>query len=190
MKQRFVLAAALSALCLSTTVQAEPDTEARAQASRAAIKEFAATLKGELQAAMKAGGPTQAISVCQDRAPEIAASISKEKGWDVGRTSLKLRNPANQPDAWELAVLKKFEERKAAGEPVKTIDYSEIVEIDGRQHFRYMKAIPTQAPCLNCHGTDINPAVVEKLDKLYPQDKARGFSEGDIRGAFTITQPM
>lgn len=190
MKQRLVLAAALSAVCLSATVHAEPTVDPRIQASRAAIQQFAGMLKGELQAAMKAGGPTQAISVCQERAPEIAASISKEKGWDVGRTSLKLRNPANRPDAWELAVLEKFEQRKAAGEPVKTIDYSEVVEVNGQKQFRYMKAIPTQAPCLNCHGTDLKPAVVEKLDAFYPQDKARGFSEGDIRGAFTITQPM
>ena len=53
-----------------------------------------------------------------------------------------------------------------------------------------MKAIPTGELCLVCHGTQIAPQVLEKLDALYPRDEARGFSAGDIRGAFTITQPM
>jgi hypothetical protein len=36
----------------------------------------------------------------------------------------------------------------------------------------------------------LKPEVVEKLDKYYPDDKARGFQVGDLRGAFTIRQPM
>ncbi len=54
-----------------------------------------------------------------------------------------------------------------------------------------MKAIPTaEKPCLACHGGKIQIKVTETLDKLYPQDQARGYKAGDIRGAFTITQPM
>jgi len=32
--------------------------------------------------------------------------------------------------------------------------------------------------------------VKAKLDTYYPADQARGFKVGDIRGAFTISQPM
>ena len=66
--------------------------------------------------ALAVGGPTDAIEVCKIAAPEIAATASDAQGWRIGRTSLKLRNPANAPDAWELAVLRDFEARKAAGE--------------------------------------------------------------------------
>jgi hypothetical protein len=45
-------------------------------------------------------------------------------------------------------------------------------------------------PCLKCHGTDIDPAVAAKLDALYPKDMARGYKAGDVRGAFTLRQPM
>jgi hypothetical protein len=31
---------------------------------------------------------------------------------------------------------------------------------------------------------------VKKIDELYPNDQARGYSPGDIRGAFTIQQGM
>ena len=168
------------------------DLEDRTAASRAAVKEFAASLQGELGAAIKAGGPVSAIEVCSTKAPAIAADISKKQGWKVARTSLKLRNPNNAADAWETKVLKEFEARKAKGEDPAQMEYSEKITGNGKQEFRYMKAIaiPADAPCLTCHGDKIDPAVGAKLKTLYPQDQATGYKQGDIRGAFTITQPM
>jgi hypothetical protein len=32
--------------------------------------------------------------------------------------------------------------------------------------------------------------VAAKLKTLYPDDKATGYQTGDVRGAFTISQPM
>ncbi|MGB5622288.1 MAG: PQQ-dependent dehydrogenase, methanol/ethanol family [Gammaproteobacteria bacterium] len=162
----------------------------RTQASREAIQEFAQSLKGELQSAMQSGGPVEAMDACKVKAPQIAAGISAQKGWRVGRTSLKTRNPGNAPDAWERGVLEQFEARKAAGEAPELIDYAEIVDDQGNRQFRYMKAIPTQEICLTCHGTQIAAPVVDKIDNLYPEDQARGFETGDLRGAFTVTQPM
>jgi hypothetical protein len=142
------------------------------------------------ETAMKAGGPVNAIQVCNTRAPAIAAGFSGQKGWTVARTSLKYRNPDNAPDAWERKVLEQFEERKANGEDPKQMVYAEVVE-DGRTKiFRFMKAIPTGPVCLACHGEKIDAAVEAEIQALYPDDQARGFNAGDIRGAFTITQPM
>jgi hypothetical protein len=53
-----------------------------------------------------------------------------------------------------------------------------------------MKAIPTAAVCLVCHGETVEGALGEKIKALYPQDRATGYRLGDIRGAFTITQPL
>ena len=168
------------------------DMQDRAAASRGAVKEFGGTLLNELQAAMKDGGPLNAIGVCNEKAPAIAANISKTKGWQVSRTSVKTRNEKNAPDAWELKVLLDFEKRKAAGEDPAKLEYSEMVMGGGKHEFRYMKAIviPENAPCLNCHGSDINPEVSAKLKTLYPNDKATGYKTGDVRGAFSIRQPM
>ncbi len=187
MKRAIIFAAI--AFATSNAIASE-DLTSRIDASRAAVKSFMTQLKGELQAGMKAGGPVNAISVCHTKAPEITSSVSKEKGWSIGRTSLKTRNPSNKPDSWELAVLKKFEERKAAGEDPKKMEFAEVVEADGKKTFRYMKAIPTGAVCLACHGESIKPEVKARLKELYPDDQATGFREGDIRGAFTIKQPM
>ena len=178
------------ALCPATATFADDDLAARIGASREAIKSFAGALQNQLKSAMADGGPTAAIEVCNVAAPEIAQAASAARGWSVGRTSLKLRNPANVPDAWELAVLHDFEARKAAGEDPATLDHAEIVGGDGQRTFRYMKAIPTQPVCIVCHGASIAPEVTARLDALYPEDRARGFSIGDIRGAFSITQPV
>jgi hypothetical protein len=164
--------------------------EQRTEASRAVVKAFAAELTGRLQKALAAGGPVEAIEVCHTAAPAIAAAQSGRSGWEVGRTSLRLRNPSNAPDAWERAVLEGFEARKAAGEDVARMEHAEIVKEDGGRAFRYMKAIPTAALCTACHGSDLEPAVAAALAELYPADRATGFAVGDIRGAFTIRQPM
>lgn len=161
------------------------------QEARQVIKQFFTRLKGELKAAMKAGGPENAIEVCHVKAPKITAEVSNQTGWRVARTSLKNRSPANAPTAWEKKVLEMFEARKAAGADPKTLDYSEIVEVDGKRVFRYMKAIPTGQICLKCHGgKEVSPAVEARLKELYPNDKARGFKVGDIRGAFVLEKTL
>ena len=169
---------------------ATDSAEERAAASRQVVKAFAGSLKGELQQAIEAGGPPNAIEVCKRVAPEIAKTQGEQHGWEVGRTSLKLRNPDNLPDAWEREVLMGFEARKAEGEDPKTLEHYAFVEQDGQPVFRYMKAIPTADVCLACHGTELSPEVTAALAERYPQDQATGFKKGDIRGAFTITQPV
>jgi hypothetical protein len=166
------------------------DYSAQVAASRATAGEFMQTLKQELLKGMQDGGPVNAISVCNLTAPGIANTYSIRKGWDVGRTSLKLRNPANAPDAWERDVLESFEERKQAGESPAAMEYWEVVTQDGEPVLRYMKAIPTAELCTACHGEHVDLTVKERLQKLYPHDQATGFRPGDIRGAFTITQPL
>jgi hypothetical protein len=183
----------LCAMPLSASFAAD-DVKAYASESKAVIKEFFDQLKGELGKSMKADGPVATIEFCNKTAPSIAKEFSEKYGMKVARTSLKTRNPANAPDAWEEKVLHKFEERQAAGEATDTMAFSEIVEENGQKNFRFMKAIGMppldKMPCLKCHGENIDPKISAKLDELYPGDQARGYTVGQIRGAFTITKPL
>lgn len=158
--------------------------------SRATIKEFMQQLKAELQQGMQEGGPVNAIGVCKDAAPAIATALGERKDLDIGRTSLKVRNPKNTPDIWEKAVLEAFEQRKLAGEAPASIEFYAVAEQKDRTVFRYMKAIPTAELCVVCHGDELAPDLEAQLLELYPQDQARGFKAGDIRGAFTITRSL
>jgi hypothetical protein len=137
-------------------------------------------------------GPDGAILVCRDQAPQLARAASEETGWSIRRVSLKNRNPRAVPDAWERAALEDFDRRAASGEPPATLEKAEIVTENGIQSYRYMRALPTQPLCLNCHGLpeQLTPAVKERLKALYPDDKATGYRPGEIRGAMTIRKPV
>ena len=178
----------ISLLSISQALAA--DTEQLTQKSRAAVKALGGELKSTLQASIKASGPIDSVSMCQVKAPEIANKISQAKGMKVVRTSLKYRNQTNKPDAWEKSVLEKFEQRKAKGEAVNSMEYSELTEHNGEKVFRYMKAIPTSEVCLTCHGSNVPQPIASKINNLYPDDKATGFKKGDIRGAFSVTQSV
>lgn len=155
---------------------------------RQSIQAYSGALKQELTSAIKSGGAMAALDVCHLKAPQIAQQVSEKAGINVARTSLKPRNAASAPDAWEEEVLKSFEARK--GEDVNTLEFHAIVESEGKREARYMKAIPTAEVCLTCHGSKIQPELLEKIKALYPQDKAVGFNVGDLRGAFTVRETL
>lgn len=188
--KRIFTAAVIAATMSAFGVAHAADAQALKAEAVTVVKSFGGPLKKTLVGAMENGGPVNAIGACNEKAPGIAQQASAASGWAVGRTSLKLRNGNNKPDAWELATLKEFEARKAGGEKPDTIAKAEVVDENGQKTFRFMKAIGTGPVCLNCHGSDLKPEVAAKLDGLYPDDQARGFSKGDIRGAFTLKKAL
>lgn len=176
-------------VCASARAEDAGSNDALAAQARSIVANFGDKLKGELMGAMKAGGPVKAIEVCNVEAPAIAAEVSTE-GWQVRRTSLKLRNASNKPDEWEKQTLEYFEAEKTKGADPAKLERSAIVTVAGVPTFRYMKAIPTAEPCLTCHGSDVKDPVKTKLAGLYPNDEATGYKLGDIRGAFTLSKPL
>ncbi|MDZ7827940.1 MAG: DUF3365 domain-containing protein [Halofilum sp. (in: g-proteobacteria)] len=192
MKQVGLVSLLLIGMLVSGPVAANDLEQARADA-REAAKALMTELGGELQAAMQSGGPTEAIDVCVERAPAITARLSRERGWRVSRVSDRYRNPLlGMPDDWEARTLDAFRERHADGEPYKGMSHSEVVDgAAGRRH-RFMLAIPAQGLCMSCHGAreQLAPAIRETLSQRYPHDRATGYAVGDLRGAFSIAQPL
>jgi hypothetical protein len=177
----------LAAVPLAAVAQTAGDPASEARALSARLQQL---LQTELFAAMKDGGPLKAIEVCRSRAPILAADLSKDSGWKLGRTAIRVRNPANAPDAWERKTLEEFGARLAKGEDPASVEKSEVVEVAGRKTFRYMKAIRTAEPCLGCHGPALKPELAAKVKEFYPDDRATGFAAGELRGAFTVSRPM
>jgi hypothetical protein len=142
-----------------------------------------------LQDEIAKSGPEGAIPVCKEMAPKMAAKALQETGWKVRRVSLKVRNEARAvPDDWEKAALEDFDKRAAAGEPAAKLEKGE--KVGGE--YRYVKALPVQPLCLNCHGPAdrISDAVKAVLKEHYPNDRATGYSEGQIRGAISVRKPL
>jgi hypothetical protein len=173
------------------TVDVSPEVmDSNTREAREGVKVFFGELKGELVSAIQAGGPAHAVDVCNTKAGEIAARVSRERGMALSRVSLKNRNPGNAPNDWQRDVLEMFEKDKAAGSDPSKLEYRTVVATADGNQFRYMKAIPTAEVCLNCHGAELAPAGQAKIDELYPDDKATGYAVGDLRGAFVVTRDL
>ena len=136
-------------------------------------REAAAALKGnlfnaQLKSAIESGDAASALPLCQTAAQPITDGTTKQfEGVRLRRTSLKLRSPANEPDALDLEVLEAFQSRHDAGMEMP----SEMVE-QTEQGVRYYEPIFVGKVCLNCRGSrdKMEPAVVKQLALLYPGD--------------------
>lgn len=193
MKQLAWMAMGLPVLlagCAATPTAEEQ--AAMAADARKASGELIQKLGGELRAALGDKGPAEAISVCKERAPKIAADVSKASGYSVKRVSPKNRNPAGVPDAWEAEAQTGLEKRLAAGEKPETLDTWQVVQTSQGKVFRYAKALPVQPVCLTCHGdpATIPDGVKARLAAEYPLDKATGYGPGMIRGIVSVQRPL
>jgi len=180
----------LMVLALDCSAEPQADTDAELTAAKAAIKDFAGALQTELKTAMKAGGPVAAIGVCNTQALPVTERAAAEHGMNLSRVSMKSRNPANAANDWQSAVLEDFNIKRLAGSDITQLGWTETVSVNGGQEFRFMKAIPTGDICLRCHGSELAPEISSVLADLYPEDRAIGYSKGDIRGAFVVTRKL
>ncbi|MHC4828994.1 MAG: c-type heme family protein [Planctomycetota bacterium] len=146
----------------------------RAQEALGPIKR---DLKKALLDAMAEGGPQTAISVCKVKAPGLAAAASKN-GLTVGRTSDRLRNPANAPREWVTPLLSEMSTVARADAAPRS------VELPGGG-LGYVAPIYTDGLCLVCHG-DPAPEIAAELDRSYPEDRARGYRADEFRGLFWV----
>ncbi len=182
----------IAATLTLTTLQALANDAALIEETRKTALSIPPKLLQMVQEEIDKGSYHGAIAACSEKAPKMAAAASQNTGWAIRRVSLKNRNPKAVPDAWERAALEDFDRRRAAGENAALMEKAEIVSEGDKRTLRYMKALPTQGLCLNCHGTDdkLAPEVKARLAESYPQDKATGYSEGQVRGALTVKRPL
>jgi hypothetical protein len=192
----FLTAAAVPVLgwCQSTAEAPAPSAADAAWVAQAREVSVAVPPKllAVLTTAIQKSGPAEAISVCKDEAPKMARAASEQTGWQVRRVSLGNRNPKAEPDAWERQTLEAFDRDQAAGVEPSRLERAEVVVENGQPVRRYMRALPTQPLCLQCHGTPdkLGSGVAQRLGQLYPQDHGTGYSAGQIRGAMTLRQAV
>lgn len=163
----------LLALLLVASCKGTPPADPLPKAD-AAIAQLGGALRARLTEAMKSGGPVAAIDVCAKEAPALYASVQKETGVRVGRSSLRLRNDAHAAPPWVAEWLQKQGERKAEG----------VQPFRDAKAGRVIKPIAIEAACLVCHGAEVAPDVKTALTAKYPKDAATGYQLGDLRGAF------
>lgn len=141
------------------------------------------TLRNSLVRAIGAKGMDGAIGFCNEKATSLTSAYANDV--TIRRTALRFRNPANKPDSLELQVLLDAENAVKSGEGANV----RIIRLNGRDEIHYFKPIILQPMCLNCHGApgeQIKSATLASITKLYPDDQAVNFREGDLRGVWHI----
>lgn len=179
--RRMLLCGLVALSPLGFAAAAEPAVDAETARAQAAINDLGQRLRSALVARMQAEGPVGAVAFCHQEAPAIAASVASTHGLSIGRTSDRHRSPQNAPTEWQQAVLADFAQKFAAGAEPQTLEHSERGAT-----FRYARGIRVEGPCLACHGSAVPAPVKAAIDARYPQDRATGYAEGDLRGLFWV----
>ncbi len=168
--------------------EASKDLE-QVKRARAALMPLKKKLMGELKVAMKAGGFEKAIEACKIKAPAITKALNA-KGIRVGRASHRARNADNAPKAeWLKRAIETYAKTSVAELEAKKVKPYLLTKIGDR--FGYAEPIYVKPLCLSCHGDKktIPPKIAKLIEKAYPQDRARGFHDGDFRGLFWVELP-
>lgn len=169
--------------------QAKIDEAAVMERSAAVAQSFQGKLQAQLVAALQEGGPVQAIGVCKDAAPQIAAAESAASGAQVSRVAERNRNPAGGlTEEMRPYYARLAEAPLVDGRPATALWRSGT---GAAERINVLRAIPMQdKPCSTCHGTNLSPDVAELLHALYPADRATGFAPGELRGAMLVSWPV
>lgn len=145
-------------------------------------------LMGRVATAIQEGGPAYAVAFCSETALPLTDEIADglDEGVEIKRTSSRLRNPRNAPDALERQALDHFEAELAAGRELPPY----LLQHEGGE-YRYYKPIVVAEFCTTCHAPrdELDPAVRRELEARYPDDQAVGYRIGDFRGLIRVSIP-
>ena len=142
-----------------------------------------AALLSELRRRLDVVGPAEALNSCHLAAIPVEQRAGRYDGVAVGRTSARLRNPANAPREWVSPIVQRYAEHPKAKVDGFVVDLGDRVGV--------LRPIREQPICQSCHGPErtLGPGVRALLARRYPLDQAVGFHEGDIRGWFWVEVP-
>lgn len=155
-----------------------------------AINRLAVTLVNEVAVAVSKSGAEKAVDVCHLKALPLTGEIvsGMPRITAVKRTSLRLRNPANAPDAAEQLALDRVQKDLESGTLPKVL----VQRLDlaaGRREWRVYRPIGILSQCVTCHGPreSLSPELLARIAKSYPADNALGYSVGQWRGLIRVT---
>lgn len=105
------------------------------------------------------------------------------------RTSLRVRNPANAPDAADQAALDLIMKQLQNGDDVARVLVQRITLPGQPSEWRVYRPLAALHQCLECHGKEsvLAPGVADTLKVFYPADKAVDYKPGEWRGLIRVT---
>ncbi|MBA4136842.1 MAG: hypothetical protein C0518_05950 [Opitutus sp.] len=169
-----------------------PELAALVRAGEAATAEVATKLLAELTVAMSDGRPEAAVEVCHLKALPVTAEKNAllPEVLAVKRTSDRVRNPVNAPDAAEQRALAHAATLLAAGKTLPPLLVQRIESgASGSLEWRVYRPVFVQPACLACHGEPAAQSAELRaaLQQRYPADAALHYRAGDWRGFIRAT---
>ena len=137
-------------------------------------------LVGNLTKQISENGAEKALEFCNVNAIPLTQKLEAENGVMVKRVSDKNRNPDNTANETELKIIEQFKTQLAKNEELKATMENGV----------FYAPITTNAMCLQCHGSEkeMKPEVLAKIKSFYPNDKALGYKENELRGLMVINK--
>lgn len=150
-------------------------------------KEIATTAQKKLASnllhALKKGGPAHAISFCNEHASTLLDSLENAENVFIKRVTDLPRNIKNRANQRETEYIQQVKSNMRRGETPRPF----IVNEEGQMLGYY--PIVTNTMCLQCHGKaekDIALTTLNSINKLYPLDNARNYTENQLRGFWVV----
>ena len=140
--------------------------------------------KGHIQKIASTQGLPAVVGFCNERAMQLTDSMAQVNNVIIKRTSHKLRNEKNAPNAAEKEVIDTYLKAQEQGQALKPIVKKDQ---DGFVHF--YGPIKIKHECLKCHGQlekEVSPEIYKIIKQKYPNDQAINFKEGELRGIWNI----
>lgn len=111
---------------------------------------------------------------------------------EIRRTSYRVRERRNTPDAADLAALDLVRISLNSGEQPPKILVQKVERPGVAPEWRVYRPISVAPNCLLCHGPveSLQPGVRNALERYYPEDKATGYSAYDWRGLIRVSYEL
>lgn len=142
-------------------------------------------LSTRLKAAIAREGVPGALEYCNLVALPLLDSLSAVHKATIRRSSFRIRNPEDKPTDWEQSVLTDYEKAESEGRELRP-----IVQSLNENTVAFAAPIRMLPLCLQCHGVvgqELTESNYQIIKKLYPQDQAINYKEGELRGIWSIT---
>lgn len=141
-------------------------------------------LSSELMKAIETGGLEKAVNYCNLKAIPLTDSLSGNYKAEIHRISDRYRNPDNRPGELDMKVISAYRLQMEKGQELQA-----HLEVTGDTVYYYSPILIQNPLCLQCHGepgNTMDPSTEKIISLKYPEDMAKGYKLGELRGVWKI----
>lgn len=154
------------------------------------IDRIGAALVGEVDRLLSTKGSDVAVEELHLKHLQLPKPVDgKPRVVAMKRTSFRIRNPDNTPDAADTAALELIASTLAGDEPPPKVLFQKVETAGAPVEWRVYRPIAVNETCLLCHGKSdsLQPGIKNSIDRQFPEDRAVNYSAYDWRGVIRVS---